>query len=174
MTEIGAADVTLLVARIGLGAVFVAHGYNHIFGGGRIAGTGRWFDQLGMRPGIVHAWVASITELVVGILLILGIATPLACAGVVGTMVVALVTNHARNGFFIFRPGEGYEYVMTLIVMGFGFSGTGAGRISFDHQLGWWAPPGWIGLWICLLGGVGAVVLLATSWRPQRSNAVVP
>jgi putative oxidoreductase len=38
----------LLVLRLGLGIVFLAHGYNHIFGGGEIHGTARWFESLGM------------------------------------------------------------------------------------------------------------------------------
>ena len=33
--------------RVIVGIVFIAHGYNHIFGGGKIAGTGRWFESLG-------------------------------------------------------------------------------------------------------------------------------
>jgi putative oxidoreductase len=128
MTGPTAADTALLVFRLGLGAVFIAHGYNHIFGGGKIAGTARWFESLGMRPGVLHAWTASLTELGAGALLILGLATPLACAGVVGTMLVAWVTNHLRNGFFIFRPGEGYEYVMTLTLAAIGLAGVGPGQ----------------------------------------------
>ena len=55
--------VGLLLLRFAVGVVFLAHGYNHIFGGGKIEGTGRWFNSLGMKPGILHAWVASLTEL---------------------------------------------------------------------------------------------------------------
>nr|BFE55598.1 hypothetical protein GCM10020063_001240 [Dactylosporangium thailandense] len=44
--------------------------------------------------------------------------------------------NHARNGFFVFRPGEGYEYVMVLAAAGMGLAGTGPGRISFDRLIG--------------------------------------
>src|SRR2546422_4848698 len=106
MSAATAADLSVFVLRAGLGVVFVAHGYNHIFGGGKIAGTGRWFESLGMRPGRLHAWTASVTELGAGALLVLGLLTPLACAGVVGIMAVAWITNHLRNGFFIFRPGE--------------------------------------------------------------------
>jgi uncharacterized membrane protein YphA (DoxX/SURF4 family) len=102
-----AASLALLVFRIALGVVFLAHGWNHVFGGGKIAGTGRWFESLGMRPGWLHAWTASLTELGAGALLVAGLAMPLACAGVIGTMTVAWITNHRRNGFFIFRPGEG-------------------------------------------------------------------
>src|SRR3954463_787169 len=55
-------DLALLVLRLAVGAVMLLHGWNHIFGGGKIAGTGRWFESLGMRPGWLHAWLASVTE----------------------------------------------------------------------------------------------------------------
>ena len=162
-----ATDLSLLIIRSGLGLVLVAHGYHHVFGGGRIAGTATWFESLGMRPGILHAWLASVTELGAGALLALGLATPLACAGLTGTMVVALVTNHRKNGFFIFRPGEGYEYVLILILMAIGLAGLGAGEWSADNVLNWWQPGGWWGLGIAVFAGVGiASGLLVTFWRP--------
>jgi putative oxidoreductase len=121
-----------------------------------------------MRPGLLHAWVASLTELGAGALLLLGLATPLACAGVIGTMVVALITNHLKNGFFIFRPGEGYEYVLTLMLAAVGLSGVGTGRWSLDHTLGWFQPPGWWGLGLAVVIGFGgATSLLITFWRPE-------
>jgi putative oxidoreductase len=172
MSALAAAGTSLLVFRFGLGIVFLAHGYNHIFGGGKIAGTARWFESLGMRPGVLHAWTASLTELGAGTLLLLGLATPLACAGVIGTMAVAWITNHLRNGFFIFRPGEGYEYVMTLTLAAVGLSGIGPGEWSLDHALGWFDPPGWLGLGIALIVGLGgAGGLLAIFWRPASVPA---
>src|SRR5258706_6549866 len=94
-------DISSLVLRIALGITMLAHGWNHAFGGGRLAGTARWFSSIGMRPAKLHAWLATITELACGILVLLGALTPLAAGGVLGTMLVALVTNHLRNGFFI-------------------------------------------------------------------------
>ena len=167
LTGSTAADLALLAFRVAVGIVFLAHGYNHIFGGGKIAGTGRWFESLGMRPGWLHAWLASLTELGCGVLLLAGLLTPLACAGVIGVMLVAWITNHLRNGFFIFRPGEGYEYVMTLTFAAVGLGGVGPGRWSLDHAAGWFDPPGWLGLAITLIGGVGgAIGLLVVFWRP--------
>src|SRR5919201_7092608 len=135
-------NVSMLVLRVALGIVFLAHGINHVFRGGKIPGTARWFESLGMKPGVLHAWLASLTEIGSGALLLVGLLTPLAAAGVVGTMVVAWITNHLKNGFFIFRPGEGYEYVMTLTLLGLGVAGLGAGEWSLDHRLGWFSPPG--------------------------------
>ena len=162
-------DLALLVLRLAVGSVMLAHGWNHVFGGGKIAGTGRWFESLGMRPGWLHAWTASLTELGAGVLLLLGLLTPLAGAAVVGVMLVAWITNHRKNGFFIFRPGEGWEYVMTLTAAGLFFCGAGGGRIAIDHALsiddfGWPTALG------CAAVGVGgAVALLVTFWRPGRS-----
>jgi putative oxidoreductase len=160
----------LLILRVMVGIVMVAHGYNHIFRGGRIKGTAGWFASLGMKPGILHAWLASLTELGAGVLLILGLLTPLAAAGVVGVMLVALITNHLKNGFFIFRPGEGYEYVLTLLMVGLAIGAIGAGEWSIDNaiNLGW---IGWTGLLVAAIaGGGGAAILLAVFWRPVKPD----
>ena len=164
-------DLGLLVFRVAVGAVFLAHGLNHVFGGGKIAGTARWFASLGMRPGIVHAWVASLSEIAAGIGLVLGLATPLAAAAVIGTMLVAGITNHRGKGFFIFRPGEGWEYVMTLGAAGVALACVGAGRYSLDHVLGVFDPPGTSGLLAAAGGAVASLALLAIAWRPPRKES---
>jgi putative oxidoreductase len=163
-------SLALLLARLVLGVVFLAHGINHIIGGGKIAGTARWFEGLGMRPGIVHAWFASLTEVGAGALLVLGLLTPFGGAGVVGVMLVAWITNHRKNGFFIFRPGEGYEYVMTLAILGVVVGTLGPGQWSIDDKVhalnSLW---GWPGFFISLgAGALGAALLLVTSWRPEK------
>ncbi len=106
----------LLVVRVAVGATMIAHGYNHIYRGGKIKGTAGWFESLGMKPGILHAWLASLTELAGGAGLVVGLLTPLAAGALIGTLVVAFVTNHRKAGFFVFRrPTEGWEYLMNLI-----------------------------------------------------------
>jgi putative oxidoreductase len=161
------AALGLLIFRVVIAAVMLAHGWNHIFGGGKIAGTARWFEGLGMRPGVLHAWTASLTELGAGTLLLLGLLTPFAGAAVIGVLSVALVTNHLKNGFFIFRPGEGYEYVLTLVGCGFLLACLGGGRWSLDALLGIFDPPGWLATGLALAAGFGgAALLLAVFWRP--------
>lgn len=168
MVETDAANLALLVLRVTLGVVMLAHGINHIIGGGKIEGTAGWFESLGMRPGRLHAWLASLTEVGAGAMLLVGLLTPLAAAGVVGVMVVAWITNHRTNGFFIFRPGEGYEYVMTLTLTAVAVGLLGAGEWSIDNTNDDLAGlAGWSGLWIVLGAGLGgALVLLAVFWRP--------
>jgi putative oxidoreductase len=164
-------DIALLLLRCVVGITMFLHGYNHIWGGGKIKGTAGWFESLGLKPGILHAWLASLTELVCGPLLILGLLTPLGAAGVVGVMMVAFLTNHRPNGFFIFRPGEGYEYVVNLGIAGLALGGLGAGRWSLDHAIGIdWNPM--LGLAIAAIGGIGgAILLLVVFWRPEKEPA---
>ena len=165
-----AANLALLVLRLTAGGIFLAHGFNHIFGGGKIAGTGRWFESLGMKPGWLHGWTASLTEIGAGALLVAGLLTPVAAAGVVGVMLVAWITNHRGNGFFIFRPGEGWEYVMVLTAMGVVVGTIGPGQWSIDGHVSalqdlW----GWPGFGISLgAGALGAAGLLAVYWRPDK------
>jgi putative oxidoreductase len=163
-------SLALLAVRVVLGAVFLAHGIRHVFGGGKIVGTAKWFDSLGMRPGLLHAWTASLTEIGAAVLVLLGMLTPIGAAGIVGVMLVALITNHLRNGFFIFNAGEGCEYVLTLIVIAIAIGTLGSGRWSVDgHVAAFQHLWGWPGFGISAgLGSLGACVLLALCWRPKR------
>lgn len=173
MNDADAIDLALLILRWGVGAVMLAHGVNHIVGGGKIAGTAGWFGSMGMRPAKLQAWLASITEVVAGALLVLGLFTPFAAAGVIGVMVVAFVINHRGNGFFIFRPGEGWEYVMTLAITGVAIGAVGPGRWSLDEVLDIRDDlTGTAGLLISVIAGVGgAAALLALCWRPPASSS---
>lgn len=168
MSDAAAIDLGLLVLRVAVGVVMFAHGWNHVFGGGKIQGTANWFKSLGMKPPLLHAWLASITELAAGVLLVLGLLTPLAAAGVVGTMSVAWITNHRGNGFFIFRPGEGWEYVMTLVLTGFAIAAIGPGGWSIDARVEELAGlNGATGVLLAFGGFAGALALLAGFWRPE-------
>ena len=110
-----AVDVALMILRAGLGMMIFVHGYNKAFRGGRLAGTGRWFQSMGMRPGKVHATLAASAEMGVGVLLVLGLITQVAAAGLIGLMVVAFWTVHRDKGFMI--TGEGWEYVALIAAM---------------------------------------------------------
>jgi putative oxidoreductase len=172
MSDDDAINLALLAFRASVGAVMLAHGINHVFRGGKIEGTARWFASLGMKPGILHAWLASVTEIVGGTLLVLGALTPLSGAAVIGVMLVAWITNHRGNGFFIFRPGEGWEYVMTLTFCGLALAVVGPGDWSLDEAFDIREDLiGATGLLIALLaGGGGALALLLGFWRPARDD----
>lgn len=171
MTDADAIDLALLLLRCGVGVVMLAHGINHVRPD--IEGTASWFGSMGMRPAKLHAWLASVTEIGAGLALILGLLTPFAAAGVVGVMFVAWAINHRGNGFFIFRPGEGWEYVMTLGIVGLTIGAIGPGAWSLDEALDLNDDfIGWAGLLIAAIGGIGGgVILLLGFWRPPPTTA---
>lgn len=161
--------LALLLVRLVLGAVMIAHGLNHWRGGGRIEGTARWFTGLGLRHGTLQAWLSVLTEVGAGALLLLGLFTPLACAAVISVMLVAGLLAHRPNGFFVFK--EGYEYVLTLAVVALALALLGPGDVSVDEAADI-AVTGWAGGGVALgVGVVATAALLAVCWRPQPAPA---
>ena len=163
-------DTAALVLRVIVGITLIAHGYNHVFGPGGIQGTARWFASMGLRPGIVHAWMSGLVELAAGAGLVAGFLTPFSAGAIMGTMVVAGITAHRTNGFFIFRPGQGYEYVLMIAVVCAAIAILGPGEASLDHLIGI-ELDGWVGAVIALAIGVGgSAALLGAAWRPNATE----
>ena len=166
MTHDYALDTGLLILRLVLGLTMAAHGLNKFFGGGRIPGTARWFESIGMKPGTLHARIAALTETSAGIGLAAGLLTPIPAAGFVALMLVAAWTVHRPNGFFIVK--EGWEYNLVLALSAVAVATIGAGRFSLDWLIfkdNW--MDGWAGLAISaglgLAGGIGQLVIF---YRP--------
>jgi putative oxidoreductase len=164
-------DVGLLLLRLVLGLTLAAHGYNKFFGGGRIPGTARWFESIGMKPGTFHATVAAATEISAGLGLAAGLLTPIPAAGFVSLMLVAAWTVHRSNGFFIVK--EGWEYNLVLAVSAVAVATVGAGRLSLDWLIfghNW--LDGWAGLLLSVLLGLGgAIGQLLIFYRPPVKQA---
>jgi putative oxidoreductase len=157
--------VALLLMRVVVGMTMMMHGYNHWRGGGRIAGTARWFSGLGLKYGVLQAWMSVVTELGAGFLLIIGLLTPLACAAVISVMLIAGLLAHRPNGFFVFK--DGYEYVLVLSVVSLALATLGPGRFSLDNVAGS-EITGWAGGGIALsVAVVASAGMLARFWRPQ-------
>jgi putative oxidoreductase len=158
-------DFALLVLRLWLGVVMITHGINH---GRDLAGTASWFAAKGFRQPRLNAVASAAAEIAVGVGLVVGLATPLAAAGLVATMVVAFGAIHRFAGFFVFaRPDEGYEYVATLAVAALTLGILGPGGISMDAAVGLAdILDGWTGLAIGVGGAVAGIVQLLLLWRP--------
>lgn len=161
-------DFATLLIRLVVGATMIAHGVNHWIGGGKIAGTARWFEGLGLRHGKMQAWASVVTEIGAGALIVVGLLTPLACAAVVSVMLVAAVLAHRPNGFFVFK--DGWEYVLVLATAAVALGGFGPGEISLDNAFDIVIDE-WPGLAIAALVGTGGTaLLLAGTWRPAAKQ----
>ena len=163
-------NLVLLALRLFLGSMIFAHGYRKFFGGGKLPGTAKWFESIGVRYGALNALMAASTEVGVGVLLVLGLLTTLAAAGLMSLMVVAIATVHRKNGFFIFNKGEGVEYTLGVAVTTLVPGTFGAGRYSLDHlwNIFAWTPSVHLGVTLVVGLGAAAAQLLAF-YRPSRS-----
>ncbi|RCW38497.1 putative oxidoreductase [Halopolyspora algeriensis] len=124
-------DLILLLARIAVGVVFIAHGLQKFLQWG-IGGTTSSFAGMGIPlPGLA-AWVAALIETLGGLALLAGAALPLAGLLLAATMVGALLFVHVGNGLFV--SGGGFEYVLVLAVaaLALGFNG---GSFTLDRAL---------------------------------------
>jgi len=108
-------DIGLLLLRLTVGLTLAAHGAQKLFGwfgGAGLDVIGQFFEPLGFYPGRRHALMAGLVETVGGLLLALGLLTPIAAALVFSVMLVAAVSVHLKKGFFIATGG--YEYNLVI------------------------------------------------------------
>jgi putative oxidoreductase len=164
-------NLGLLILRLVVGLLFVGHGAQKLFGiwgGHGLKGTAGFFEQIGLKPGHIHASAAGLMEFGGGALLALGLFTPFASAALIAVMTAAVVTVHYAKG--IWSTDGGYEYNLVLAAAAFAVAGIGAGAWSLDnafslslHGVGWALGA----LVVGLLGGSGAVL----SGRSQARRA---
>jgi putative oxidoreductase len=132
-----AVDLGLLVLRLGVGLPFALHGAQKLFGwfgGGGPRGTAAYFASLGFGDGRAAAVLAGAAELLGGLGLAAGLLTPLAAAGVAGTMTTAALVNDAENGFW--SAAKGWELNGYLVVVAVAVAVAGPGVVSLDAALG--------------------------------------
>ncbi|MGW5386118.1 DoxX family protein [Nocardia sp. NPDC003963] len=122
-------NLLILLARAGLGIVFLAHGWQKFFTNG-IATTQRGFESMGAPLPDISAIAAAGIELVGGAGLILGAITPIWAVLLFADMAGAYLITHMGNGLFV--NGGGSELVVGLGAGTLLLLCTGAGRFSLD------------------------------------------
>lgn len=155
-------EIGLLLLRVVVGLTLAAHGAQKLFGwfgGHGLDATGQGLEGLGFHPGRRQALMAGLVESGGGLLLALGLATPLASAAVVAVMLVAAVSAHVKQGFFIM--GGGYEYNLVLGGAALAVAFTGPGVLSLDELAGWTLGGAPWGVAAAALGLIGGAVPLA-------------
>jgi putative oxidoreductase len=125
-------DSLLLVARVLVGVVLVAHGWQKFAQYG-IGGTAGSFAQMGVPLPAVSAVFAAVVELVGGVALLVGAGTVVAAVLVVLDMLGAFLLVHVGNGVFV--TDNGFELVWAIAGAALVLAAVGAGRFSLDHAL---------------------------------------
>src|SRR5215475_7519010 len=154
-------DIGLLVLRLAVGLTMAAHGGQKLFGwfgGYGIAGTGAYFEVLGFRPGKVHATLAGLAEFGGGLLVALGLLTPVGSALLIMVMVAAIGSVHLPKGFWVTDGGFEYNLMIFASSAALAFAGPGAYSLDAVEGTGFagWIP-GIVAIALGLLFGGGAL-----------------
>ncbi len=137
-------DTGLLLARLVLGSLMAAHGSQKLFGwfgGHGLVAVSGMFESLGFRPARFFAAVASVSEVLSGVLVAVGLFGPVGPALMVAVMIVAAMSVHWPNG--LFAMSNGIEVPLLYGAGAAGLALTGPGRYSLDALLGFaafWTP----------------------------------
>ncbi|MEJ5997237.1 DoxX family protein [Corynebacterium sp. H130] len=125
-------DITLLLLRVVLGFVFIAHGWDKFFITGMVETTGQ-FSAFGIPQAKMSAYLVAATELVGGALLVVGLLTTFIAGALALMMAAALYFVHLNNGVFV--ADGGIEYTAVLVVALLVIVVFGSGRASIDGAL---------------------------------------
>lgn len=161
----GTQDLGLLLLRVGLGALLIVHGLRKLFGWWGGQGLSGFKDSIadsGYQYADILSYVAIGGQIVAGVLLVLGMFSPLAAAGALAYLLNGVLSGISADGgirnFAFFLPG-GHEYQLVLVVLAAAIVLTGPGRYGFDAARGWARRP-FIGSIVTLVLGIGGGIAL--------------
>ncbi|MBF9237644.1 DoxX family protein [Hymenobacter sp. BT683] len=125
-------DLGLLLLRVGLGVMFMVHGFPKLAGGPTAwAGIGGVMDSVGLGfAPTFWGFLAALAEFGGGLLLALGLWFRLACFGLLITMIMATVMHATKGDGF-----SGYSHALESAFVFLGLLVAGPGRYSFDERL---------------------------------------
>jgi putative oxidoreductase len=132
---------TSVPLRLFLGLAFMAHGSQKLFGafgGPGMTSVSAGFRALHFPAPELMAWVVALTELIGGLLLVLGLATRIAATLLCIVMIVAVLTVHLPHGFFAQHGGAELPlaYLAGLVALLL----SGGGALSLDAHVSELAP----------------------------------
>lgn len=105
--DLETAPYAILVLRVSLGALFLAHGLLKIFAF-TLPGTAQFFESVGL-PGFMATPVA-LAEIVGGVFLIAGFYTRWVALVLFPILLVATFKGHGANGWLFTNKGGGWEF----------------------------------------------------------------
>jgi putative oxidoreductase len=139
----------LLLLRLALAAISIAHGTHVLFGmfGGEGTGVGvggldttaARFTQMGLTPGFLIALLAGVTQLAAGVLLGVGYLTRWAALALAAYTAIFAWKSQVAWGFFLNWVGEpgrshGIEYSLMIVTACLVLTLTGGGDWSLDGR----------------------------------------
>ena len=167
----GTQDLGLLLLRVALGVVFIAHGLQKAFGwwgGSGLDGFKDTLTEAGYQNAGMLTYLAAGAQIASGVLLVLGLFTPLAAsvalAFLVNSVLATFTAQRENGGMFVF--GSTGEYLLVLTAAAAAIILAGPGRYGFDGSRGWARRP-FIGSFIALVIGIGGGV---AAWLFLRGN----
>jgi putative oxidoreductase len=125
-------DVLKLAARLLLGAVLLAHGWQKLVGEG-LGATSADFGRMGVPLPMLSAGFAASVETGGGLLIVLGLLTPV--AGVLVSLLMLGAGYFAGDWFGGVTGSGGWELVGVIIAGALLLAASGPGRFSLDHVL---------------------------------------
>jgi putative oxidoreductase len=132
-------DAAIIPIRIVLAWIFIYYGAGKLFGafnGPGLHNTALFFaDTAHLRPGMLFAVLAGVTEFGGGIAIALGLGSRLAGLALFGDQVIAMITVTWALGIGSLTTG-GYEFNITLAVLALAVVALGSGRLSIDNIIG--------------------------------------
>jgi putative oxidoreductase len=123
--------LALLLMRLALGAIMVAHGYHKVFGG--LHHHAQMVASLGLPAWL--GYVSAFTEFFGGLLILVGLFTRVAALGVCLDLFVAIWKVHLHNGLIGGPDRPGYEFALAAFALAFAIIFFGGGPIAIDHVL---------------------------------------
>ncbi len=134
MEKSNAVNLAILILRIAVGVIFIAHGAQKVFGvfgGSGIGGFSGILENKAFIFPSLMAWAVALSEFFGGILLVLGIIPRISAFLISIIMLVAVIGIHGPNGFF--AANGGFEYPFMLLMASIALMLTGGGKFSlFD------------------------------------------
>lgn len=162
-------NLSLLILRVVIGLVLMGHGSQKLFGwfgGHGLTATTNFLKSAGFKPAGFWALLGGLGEFGGGLLLVLGLLSPLGALGVFASMLMAAVKFHGSKGFWAAKGG--YEYPLLLAILGIVLGLMGPGSYSLDTLFGIALPT----VPLFLLGAIAAIIVdgvgIITS-RPQQT-----
>lgn len=160
----GGADLGLLLLRLVIGGTFIAHGSQKLFGvlgGPGKDGFAKFLYGMGFHHIQLLTYLTGGTEIAGGALLVLGLFTPLAAAGLLAVVGLALGLkvhpSQVQTGFGWLAPGgKGFDLELSLAASAVALLFAGPGRIALDFRRAWWRKPLAFGFVSLLIAGAAA------------------